>query len=194
VDKLIFAENIKYLREEILRIPQAEIPDAIGFSRTTWSGYERAASVPSLEDLVKISQLFGISEYDLLHTELNETLPLIHNGIDENLVKKYNINPHKNAHSGGSNPEKETPEAKKHAKVPPPEQVNASPIARNLQAQSPLNTYKIPSQPQQFLHEQGAKYGMNNQENDTIDDQEIIARIALLEANQKKIMKKLGIK
>lgn len=74
-NSLQFAENMKHLREQILKCTQSEIPGIIGFPRTTWNNYERGTSKPNIDDLVKIARIFGISEYDLLHTELAEEKP-----------------------------------------------------------------------------------------------------------------------
>lgn len=72
-----FAENMRHLRHEILRCSLAEVPAVTGFPKSTWSNYETGVSVPNLADFMKISHFFGISEYDLLHTELPEERPKI---------------------------------------------------------------------------------------------------------------------
>ena len=77
---LTFAENLKYLRE-LDGLKQAEMLNSTGFKQSTWNGYERGASTPSLEDLIKISDYFGILESDILRTEIPES----------DLQKLYNI-------------------------------------------------------------------------------------------------------
>jgi len=42
----------------------------LGFGRTTWNNYENGVSNPKLEDFIEISKLFGVSETDLLHFDL----------------------------------------------------------------------------------------------------------------------------
>ncbi len=79
MDKEIFAENIKFLREH-KGLKQADMLAAIGFNYKTWNTYERAASYPKYEDLEKISQYFGVTETHLLHIKIT----------DANLIQIYN--------------------------------------------------------------------------------------------------------
>lgn len=74
---LLFAENMQFLRTEFLQVKISEIPSLLDIPRTTWSNYEHGTSTPSLKDLMKISDEFGISEYDLLRTELSVDRPKI---------------------------------------------------------------------------------------------------------------------
>jgi len=69
MQSLTFAENIKYLREND-GLKQSQMLDTIGFAQSTWNNYERGNSKPYIDDLIKISQYFGISESDILHTEI----------------------------------------------------------------------------------------------------------------------------
>jgi transcriptional regulator with XRE-family HTH domain len=69
---LLFSENVKILRENE-GLKQANMLDIIGFPRSTWNNYERGASMPNVEDLIKISHFFGVLESDLLHTEVAES-------------------------------------------------------------------------------------------------------------------------
>src|SRR6185369_7391046 len=67
----IFAQNVKKLREN-KGYKQADMLTAIGFPRSTWNNYETGKSKPSFDDLIKISEYFGVSESDLLHTEITD--------------------------------------------------------------------------------------------------------------------------
>jgi transcriptional regulator with XRE-family HTH domain len=66
---LLFAENMRCLRERN-GLKQAEMLDAIGYKQSTWNGYERGVSSPNLDDLIKISDYFGILESDLLRVQV----------------------------------------------------------------------------------------------------------------------------
>jgi transcriptional regulator with XRE-family HTH domain len=65
------SKNLHYLRES-KGLKQAEIKAAIGIERTTWNNYETGVSNPNLEGLVSIAKYFGVSEHDLLHTDLKK--------------------------------------------------------------------------------------------------------------------------
>lgn len=66
-----FAKNLKLLRK-LKDISQEEMSHQLGFSRTGWNNYENSRSKPGLEDLIKISNYFGIYESQLLHIDLPE--------------------------------------------------------------------------------------------------------------------------
>lgn len=102
MEELFFKDNALFLREQILKAKQSEMPRLTGFPRSTWSNYERGDSTPSLNDLIKISQFFGVSEYDLLHTNLEVYKPKIL--IIDGLFKTYMSSPgaYKIDDSGGS--------------------------------------------------------------------------------------------
>lgn len=78
---LLFSKNVKFLRIQ-KGCTQAQMADSIEFNRTTWNGYETGKSFPKFEDLVRIAEIFNISESDLIHADLSEGAP-----IDS--VKKY---------------------------------------------------------------------------------------------------------
>ncbi len=69
---ILFAENMKYLRTNE-GVSQTEMAATIGFKRSTWNGYERGSSLPGIGDLIKIADYFGITESDLLRTDLAES-------------------------------------------------------------------------------------------------------------------------
>lgn len=66
-----FSKNIAFLRG-LKGISQAEIADRLDFKRTTWNGYEVGTSRPYIDGLVKIADYFGVTEADLLHTDLSK--------------------------------------------------------------------------------------------------------------------------
>lgn len=69
---LLFGQNVKHLREaDGLKV--ADMQAAIGFPRSTWSGYELGSSFPNFKDLMKISDYFGILESHLLHVEVEQS-------------------------------------------------------------------------------------------------------------------------
>lgn len=69
--KTFFGENLKYLRTQ-KGWKQKEIPDNTGFSSSTWGNYEAGLSTPNFKDLIKIAQIFGVSETDLIHKNFAE--------------------------------------------------------------------------------------------------------------------------
>lgn len=66
----LFAKNTKYLREA-MKLKQADMLAACGFKQSTWGGYERGATFPSVGDLITICKFFGVSETDMLHTDFS---------------------------------------------------------------------------------------------------------------------------
>ena len=65
------AKNLKWLREK-RGIKQSEIGAYIGFKSTTWNNYEKGVSKPGLDDLVKMSKYFGVTETQLLHKDVSK--------------------------------------------------------------------------------------------------------------------------
>lgn len=63
-----FAANIKHLRLH-RRLKQHDFVE-LGFSRTQWNNYEKYVSRPKVDDIVKIANFFGVTETELLHTDL----------------------------------------------------------------------------------------------------------------------------
>ncbi|MCX6208355.1 MAG: helix-turn-helix transcriptional regulator [Bacteroidetes bacterium] len=95
---LFFGKNLIHLRNREGK-KQAEMLGFIGINRTTWNNYENQKSFPKLEDFIKIAKHFGISETDLLHTNLEKEaakhLPKAGEYIDfekeyYNLLRTYN--------------------------------------------------------------------------------------------------------
>ena len=66
-----FPTNLKILRV-LSRLTQATIKDRLGIQPTTWSNYERGKSFPNLEQFWKISKFFGVSETDLLNSDMRK--------------------------------------------------------------------------------------------------------------------------
>lgn len=67
---IFFAKNLKHLRS-VRGLKQSDMLDLAGFKQSTWNGYERGASTPNIDDLIRISDFFGIGESDLLHADLS---------------------------------------------------------------------------------------------------------------------------
>ena len=68
---IYFSKNLKYLRE-LRGLKQSEIPDYTRFSQTAWNNYEKGVSKPKFDDLIEISNFFGVSESDLIHLDLEK--------------------------------------------------------------------------------------------------------------------------
>lgn len=80
---MYFSRNIKFLRKR-KGLSQADVANAIGVPRPTYSGYENEISFPILEKLIKISDFFGYS-IDVL---IKEDLPSLSENELQNL-KSY---------------------------------------------------------------------------------------------------------
>ena len=57
---MTLGENIARLRAE-KRLSQGDLADALGVSRQSVSKWETDASVPELDKLVRLSELFGVT-------------------------------------------------------------------------------------------------------------------------------------
>lgn len=74
--KVLLAASLKNFRRA-KGYNQKEVAELLGISTTTYSGYERAASEPDIETLVRISYLFGVSVDVLLQRDFLGTDPTI---------------------------------------------------------------------------------------------------------------------
>ena len=66
----MLGKNIRYLRKK-KRISQEELANQLETARTTLGDYERGNTEPSLQTLVRISEIFSVSVDDLIKTDLN---------------------------------------------------------------------------------------------------------------------------
>lgn len=69
-----FGKNLKAIRQS-KSLKQADLEDLVGIKQTTWNNYELGKSFPKFQDLMIISKKFGISETDLIHSNLSDILP-----------------------------------------------------------------------------------------------------------------------
>lgn len=68
----MFGKNIKYLRTKN-KMRQVDLSSKLGYSTwTTINKWETDGVIPPFKTLVKIAGLFGVSEDDLLHTDLEK--------------------------------------------------------------------------------------------------------------------------
>lgn len=70
-----------------LHLTQQQVADRIGINQRTYSGYENGQSEPSIENLIKLAKLFGVSVDTLIENDA-EILDLTL--LDEN--RKYLVN------------------------------------------------------------------------------------------------------
>ncbi len=63
--KALLATSLKIYRNAV-GLSQKEVAEVLGISIPTYSGYERGASEPDIETLVRLSYLFGVSTDTLL--------------------------------------------------------------------------------------------------------------------------------
>lgn len=62
-------QNLHYLRKK-KGLRQAEIQNHTGFPRTTWSNWETGISEPSIENIIKVADFFGIEPGSLIFSNL----------------------------------------------------------------------------------------------------------------------------
>lgn len=64
---------IRYHRRS-MNMPQAELARLLDVRTATVSYWEHGKSKPTIDDLIKLAKIFGVSEQELLHpTEIKET-------------------------------------------------------------------------------------------------------------------------
>ena len=63
-----FAKNLKLLRK--IRNWTQDKMEEYGFTRTRWSSYENSVAEPSISDLVRIAEIFNITETELIHANI----------------------------------------------------------------------------------------------------------------------------
>lgn len=67
------AEAIKYHRRS-MNMPQAELARILNTGQAIVSYWEHGKTKPSIDDLIKMARIFGVSEQELLYpTEIKET-------------------------------------------------------------------------------------------------------------------------
>jgi transcriptional regulator with XRE-family HTH domain len=66
-----FGKNLQYLRRK-KKMKQHEMQDSLGFSRTTWSNYEKSRTAPPLDGLIKISKFFGVNLDELIAQDIEQ--------------------------------------------------------------------------------------------------------------------------
>jgi transcriptional regulator with XRE-family HTH domain len=67
----MIATNLKFLRKQSGK-SQEEAANALGIKRTTLSGYENNSAEPNTENLMKLSDYYGITVDDLLRIDLSQ--------------------------------------------------------------------------------------------------------------------------
>jgi len=78
-----FGLNVKHLRLA-KKLKTSEMFDSIGFTQSQWNNYERGVSFPKFEDLIKIAKYFGVTETELIHTDLSNGKVLENENTAEN--------------------------------------------------------------------------------------------------------------
>ena len=66
--------NLKYLRKK-KGLTQLELRTILGYTRSTWSNYENGLTNPSIEDLITISNFFGVTLDDMIMNDLPARIP-----------------------------------------------------------------------------------------------------------------------
>lgn len=82
--KNIFGNNLKYLRTRA-GLTQDDLLPLLGIKRSTWANYEKGTSTPYVNELMKISDFWGINETTLLR---NADL---HKDVEKGVVKPNEI-------------------------------------------------------------------------------------------------------
>lgn len=69
----MIAENIRFLREEILHLSQSDFAERVGSNRGQIDSYENGRAKPKTEVAVKICKLFSIELSDLYNKKLTKS-------------------------------------------------------------------------------------------------------------------------
>jgi len=84
-------DNLKKLREEI-GLTQKQVANYLNVTRSTYSYYETGRSLPSIQSLIKLSEIFGIScDYILNEKVSSENLQRISDTINESTEKEHEM-------------------------------------------------------------------------------------------------------
>lgn len=67
----MIAQNLKFLRKFSSK-SQEEVANELNIKRTTLSGYENGSSEPNSENLIRLSEFYGVSLDELLKQDLSE--------------------------------------------------------------------------------------------------------------------------
>ena len=68
------SQNIKVLRKR-LGLTQEDLSKKLGKTKATISDYEKGKSLPPLDILIQLSEIFQVSLDELVHTDLRENPP-----------------------------------------------------------------------------------------------------------------------
>lgn len=66
----MFARNIKYLRKKY-ELTQKELADRVGLKPATVSKWESGDNKPRFKEMQLLTQIFNVTENDLIHTDLS---------------------------------------------------------------------------------------------------------------------------
>lgn len=66
----MFAKNIRYLRKKY-ELTQKELADRVGLKSATVSKWESGANKPRFKEMQLLTQIFNVTENDLIHTDLS---------------------------------------------------------------------------------------------------------------------------
>lgn len=66
------ATNLSELRNQN-ELTQSKMQEKLKIKRNTWSNWENSVSEPSVEEIVRIAQFFGVTIDDLLLTDLRNS-------------------------------------------------------------------------------------------------------------------------
>ena len=69
MDKMYFAENIKYLRERD-HITQEELGKRVGKTNTTVAKWESGVATPAVAIATELAKIFRVNMADLLYTDI----------------------------------------------------------------------------------------------------------------------------
>ena len=85
VNRMDIADKIKYLRTEVVKLPQDQFAVKIGVTRSTIKNWESGLSTPTVSHIMMISILCGVSIHYLVFDDCSEELSL--NDIDDDQYK-----------------------------------------------------------------------------------------------------------
>ena len=68
----LLAKNIAFLRKS-MGMTQTDLAKKIGFKKSTVGAYEESRSCPSIDTIIKLSDLFSVSIDDLLKLDIKQS-------------------------------------------------------------------------------------------------------------------------
>lgn len=87
---MLIGEKIKFIREQ-KALSQSEMGDSLYVSSQAVSNWERGKSYPDLKNIIRISELYGISLEELMLEDVDYKKVLVEKKIDSQVDMGFNV-------------------------------------------------------------------------------------------------------